>query len=37
MGVEFFFEEVGTALGVANIFGGIAARAQLERDGTALE
>jgi len=35
--VELFFEEVGTALGVAKVFGDIAAGFNLKCDGTALE
>ena len=35
--VEFFFEEIGAALGVAKIFGDIAASLDFERDGAALE
>jgi hypothetical protein len=37
VGVEFAFEEVGAALGVADVFGGVAAGAELDGDGTALE
>src|SRR5215472_17785102 len=37
MGVELFFEKVGTAFGVANVFGGVAADAQLHGHGAALE
>lgn len=35
--MEFFFEEVGAALGIAKIFGGIAASLDLEGDGTPLK
>ena len=35
--VEFFFEEVGAALGIAKIFGDIAACFDLESDRAALE
>ena len=35
--VEFFFEEIGAALGVAKIFGDIAASLDFERDSAALE
>ena len=35
--VEFFFEEVGAAFGVANIFGDVATRLDLESDRTALK
>jgi hypothetical protein len=35
--VEFFFEEVGTALGVEEIFGNIATRANFQGDSAALE
>ena len=37
VGVEFAFEEGGAAFGVANVFGGVAAGAELDGDGTALE
>lgn len=35
--VEFSFEEVGAALGVAEIFGDVTASFDLKSDGTALE
>jgi hypothetical protein len=35
--VEFFFEEVGAAGGVAQVFGGVAAGFYLEADGAALK
>jgi len=37
VGVEFAFEEGGAAFGVADVFGGVAAGAELDGDGTALE
>ena len=37
VGVEFAFEEGGAAFGVADIFGGVAAGAELDGYGTALE
>lgn len=37
MDVELFFEKIGAALGVAKVFGDIAAGFHLERDGTALK
>jgi len=37
VGVEFALEEGGAALGVADVFGGIAADAELDGDGAALE
>ena len=35
--VEFFFEEVGAALGIAKVFGDIAASLHLKSDGAALK
>lgn len=35
--VKFFFEELGAAIGVAEIFGGVTAGADLDADGAALE
>jgi len=35
--VEFLFEEIGTALGVAQVFGGVTVRFDLKGDGTAVE
>jgi len=35
--VEFAFEEGGAAFGVADVFGGVAADAELEGDSAALE
>ena len=37
VGVEFAFEEGGAAFGVTNVFGSVAADAELDGDGTALE
>jgi hypothetical protein len=37
VGVEFAFEEGGAALGVTNVFGGVAAGAELDGYGAALE
>lgn len=37
VGVEFAFEEGGAAFGVANVFGGVAADAELDGYGAALE
>jgi len=37
VGVEFAFEEGGAAFGVADVFGGVAAYAELDCDGAALE
>jgi len=37
MGVEFAFEEGGAAFGVTNVFGGVAADAELDGDCAALE
>ena len=37
VGVEFAFEESGAALGVADVFGGVAADAKLDGYGAALE
>ena len=35
--VEFLFKEVGTALGVAQVFGGVTVRFDLKGDGAAVE
>jgi hypothetical protein len=37
VGVEFAFEEGGAAFCVANVFGGVAADAELDGNGTALK
>ena len=37
VGVEFAFEEGGAAFGVADVFGGVAAGAELNGDGATLE
>jgi len=37
VGVEFALEEGGAAFGVADVFGGVAAGAELDGDGAALE
>ena len=37
VGVEFAFEEGGAAFGVADVFGGVSAGAELDGDGAALE
>jgi len=35
--VKFLFKQFGAAICVANIFGGVAARPEMEADGAALE
>ena len=35
--VKFFFEELGAAVGIAQVFGGVAASADLNADGAALK
>ena len=37
MSVEFLFEQVGAAFGIANVFSGVAAGTELNGDSTALE